>query len=86
MKFIISQLEDYNSETFLSERASAPLVNGLRLTVELDLGLEKSWKTENSVPSGKQKPCIRLDSTIFPIDLECSDILHLSIIALNRCR
>ena len=41
LKFIFSQVEDSNFENFLGEHAPAPL-NGFRLTVELNLGLEKS--------------------------------------------
>ena len=50
---VLSQVEDPNFETFLGSMPPDPL-NGLRLTVELTLGLEKS---ENFILSGKWQPC-----------------------------
>ena len=53
LKFSFSQVEDPNFEDFLGEHATSPL-NGPRLTVELNLGLEKSG---NFILSGKWQPC-----------------------------
>ena len=44
LKFIFSQVEDPNFENFLGKFAPDPL-NGLGLTVEFNLGLEKSRKS-----------------------------------------
>ena len=49
LKFIFSQAEDPNFETFLGSMPPDPL-NGLGLTVELNLGLEMSG---NFILSGK---------------------------------
>ena len=49
LKFIFSQLEDPNFENFQTA------LNGLRLMVELNLGLEKS---RNFILSGKWQPCL----------------------------
>ena len=45
LKFIFSQVEDPNFETFLGECPPRPL-NGLGITVEPNLGLEKSGKRQ----------------------------------------
>ena len=41
LKFIFSQDEDHNFEHFLGERAPRPPLNGLKLTIELNLGQGK---------------------------------------------
>ena len=45
LKFIFSQVEDPNFENFLGSISPDPL-NGRGLTVELNLGLEKSGKSQ----------------------------------------
>ena len=45
LKCIFSQVEDHNFENFLGEHAPRPL-NGLGLTLELDISLEKSGKSQ----------------------------------------
>ena len=52
LKFIFSQVEDPNFENFLRSMPPDPL-NGARLTVERNLGLEKSG---NFILSGKWQP------------------------------
>ena len=53
LKFIFSQVEDPNFENFLGEHAPDSL-NGFGITVEINLGLEKSG---NFILSGKWQPC-----------------------------
>ena len=45
LKFVFSQVEDPGFENFLGSMPPDPL-NGLGSTVELNLGLEKSWKSQ----------------------------------------
>ena len=53
LKFLFSQVEDPNFENFLGGPCPQTPLNGLRLTVELNLGLEKSG---NFMLSGKWQP------------------------------
>ena len=50
VKFIFSQFEDPNFESFPEEHATTHPVNGVGVTVELNLSLEKSG---NSVLTGE---------------------------------
>ena len=62
LKFIFSEVEDPNFENFLGSVPPDPL-NGLRLTVELNPGLENSG---NFILSGKWQPCKCQGSVIVP--------------------
>ena len=66
LKFVFSQVEDPNFEKFLWEHSPDPL-NGLGLTAELNLGLEKSG---NCIISGKWQPWS--DTAVFIMVVSCS--------------
>ena len=50
VKFIFSQFKNPNFENFLGQHVPTTLENGLGLTVEFNLSLQKSWKVREFRP------------------------------------